>query len=78
MGCEIKNTLLGKECNKCEDQGVNCSQVGVFTLGVPAEIGNVAIFLNGNPVLRTPEKIKDCPVIIGTKSKNEVVKKINS
>jgi len=76
MSKEIKTILFGKKCLNCEALGVYCSQVGVFTLGVPAEIGQTAIYINDRAVLRTAETIDECPAITGERTKEEVVAKI--
>lgn len=72
----IKTFFFGKECRNCEALDVHCSQVGLLTVGVPAENGQVAIYLNEKPVLRTEESINECPAITGENTKREVVAKI--
>ena len=76
MSGEIKTFFLGKECHDCEALGVHCKQVGVFTFGVPAGTGQVAIYLDEKPVLRTAETIDECPAVTGESTNEEVVDKI--
>lgn len=76
MNERIKEFFVGKECHKCEALGVHCTQVGVLTFGVSAENGQSAIYIDGKVVLRTTEKISQCPAVIGENSNQEVVAKL--
>lgn len=76
MNERIKEFFVGKECHKCEALGVHCTQVGVFTFGIPAENGQSVIYIDGKVVLRTTEKINQCPAITGENSNEEVVAKL--
>jgi hypothetical protein len=48
----------------------------MFTPGVPTGIGQSMVYIDGEPVLRTSEKISECPAITGKNSGEEVVAKL--
>jgi len=76
MNGEIETFLFGKECRVCETLGVRCTQVGIFTSDVPAELDQSVIYIDEKPVSRTNETINECPVVTGKHTKEEVTSKI--
>lgn len=75
MSGEIKTFFLGRECRKCEDQGVRCVQGGLFRLG-DAGTGQVAIYVDGEAGLLIRGGIDECPIITGKCGKDEQVARI--
>lgn len=61
-----------QECRRCQPD-IYCIQAGHWT-GHPAPAGQVFIYNDNRPILRTNEKIGQCPVIRGERTVEENVK----
>jgi hypothetical protein len=73
----IERRMEGKTCSRCKDLGVEC-RTATFFNGVSGEPGDIVIYVDGKPELRTREAIAQCPVVLCQSTREDVVGKIKS